>query len=158
MLYERWRQTAAARPGELALRDGASGRCWTFAQLADEAERHAAPEGLVHPQGQGPEFIFTVLAAWREKRVVWPLEPAPSLPLITPPPRHCTHLKSTSGTAGSPRLAPYWPPPYRAYEIHAALRTSANVKLTPDAIAEPMAVPSSTAPILMRSRFCCSQS
>jgi acyl-CoA synthetase (AMP-forming)/AMP-acid ligase II len=109
MLYERWRQTAAARPGELALRDGASGRCWTFAQLADEAERHAAPEGLVHPQGQGPEFIFTVLAAWREKRVVWPLEPAPSLPLITPPPRHCTHLKSTSGTAGSPRLAAFTP-------------------------------------------------
>ena len=107
MLYERWRQTAAARPGELALRDGFSGRRWTFAQLADEAERHAAPEGMVHPQGRGPEFIFTVLAAWREKRVVWPLEPGPSPPPVTPPPNHCTHLKSTSGTAASPRLAAF---------------------------------------------------
>jgi long-chain acyl-CoA synthetase len=109
MLYERWRQTAAARPGELALRDDSSGRRWTFAQLADEAERHAAPEGLVHPQGQGPEFIFTVLAAWREKRVVWPLEQGSSAPPITPPPPLCTHLKSTSGTAGWPRLAAFTP-------------------------------------------------
>jgi long-chain acyl-CoA synthetase len=109
MLYERWRQTAAARSGELALRDGSSGRRWTFAQLAEAAERYAAPEGVVHPQGQEPEFIFTVLAAWREKRVVWPLEPGPAPTLITPPPSHCLHLKSTSGTAGAPRLAAFTP-------------------------------------------------
>jgi acyl-CoA synthetase (AMP-forming)/AMP-acid ligase II len=109
MLYERWRQTAAAQAGELALRDASSGRRWTFAQLADQAERHPAPEGLVHPQGQGPEFIFTVLAAWREKRVIWPMEPGPSPHPITSPPSHCTHLKSTSGTAGLPRLAVFTP-------------------------------------------------
>jgi long-chain acyl-CoA synthetase len=107
MLYERWRQTAAARPGELALRDVSSGRRWTFAQLADEAERHAVPEGLVHPQGHGPEFILTVLAAWRGKRIVWPLEPGPVPSAIAPPPRQCTHLKSTSGTDGSPRVAAF---------------------------------------------------
>jgi long-chain acyl-CoA synthetase len=109
MLYERWRQTAAARPDELALRDVSSGRRWTFAQLADEAEQHRTPEGLVHPQGNGPEFILTLLAAWREERMVWPLEPGPLPPSITPPPCHCTHLKSTSGTGGEPRLAAFTP-------------------------------------------------
>jgi penicillin amidase len=39
--------------------------------------------------------------------------------------------------AGGPRLAPYWPPPYRAYEIYRALRasTDAHGRLSPDAIA-----------------------
>ena len=39
--------------------------------------------------------------------------------------------------AGRPRLAPYWPPPYRAYEIRRALRamTDAHGKLSPEAIA-----------------------
>ena len=38
--------------------------------------------------------------------------------------------------AGSPRLAPFWPPPYRAFEIGRALRKHAGPegKLTPDAI------------------------
>ena len=109
MLYERWRQMAAARAGELALRDGGSGRRWTFAQLADEADRRAAPDGLANPQGHGPEFVLTVLAAWRENRVVWPLEPGPAPPTVAPPPRPCAHLKSTSGTASDPRLVAFTP-------------------------------------------------
>jgi long-chain acyl-CoA synthetase len=109
MLYERWRHIAAARPRELALRDGSSGRRWTFAQLADEAHRRPAPEGLVHPQGCGPEFILTLLAAWREQRVVWPLEPGPAPPPMPGPPAHCAHLKSTSGTVGQPRVAAFTP-------------------------------------------------
>lgn len=42
-----------------------------------------------------------------------------------------------SDGAGSPRLAPYWPPPYRAYEIRRALAASADAhgKLTPQAVA-----------------------
>ena len=38
---------------------------------------------------------------------------------------------------GSPRLAPFWPPPYRAYEVRRALRASADAggKLSPDAVA-----------------------
>jgi len=33
MLYERWRQIASERHGEIALRDSASGRRWTFGEL-----------------------------------------------------------------------------------------------------------------------------
>jgi penicillin amidase len=38
---------------------------------------------------------------------------------------------------GSPRLAPFWPPPYRAYEIRRALTAAADAsgKLSPDALA-----------------------
>jgi len=107
MLYERWRQMAAARAGEMALRDVGSGRRWTFVQLAQEADRRIAPEGLAHPQGDGPEFILTVLAAWRENRVVWPLEPGPVPPAVTLPPPPCMHLKSTSGTVSDARLVAF---------------------------------------------------
>lgn len=42
-----------------------------------------------------------------------------------------------SDGAGSPRLAPYWQPPYRAFEVEHALRASADArgKLSPDAFA-----------------------
>ena len=42
-----------------------------------------------------------------------------------------------SDGAGSPRLAPFWPPPYRAFEIGRALRASADAhgKLSPAAFA-----------------------
>jgi penicillin amidase len=40
-----------------------------------------------------------------------------------------------SNGEGAPRLAPFWPPPYRAYEIHRDLAArSANAKLSPDAV------------------------
>jgi acyl-coenzyme A synthetase/AMP-(fatty) acid ligase len=107
MLYEQWRQTAAARPGEIALRDALSARRWTFAQLAAEAERQPAPGSVVHPQGNGPEFIFAVLNAWRHHSIVWPLEPGEIAPRVASPPRQCIHLKSTSGTAGVSRLAAF---------------------------------------------------
>jgi penicillin amidase len=42
-----------------------------------------------------------------------------------------------SDGSGSPRLAPYWQPPYRAFEIERALNASADAhgKLSPDALA-----------------------
>jgi acyl-CoA synthetase (AMP-forming)/AMP-acid ligase II len=109
VLYERWRQTAAARASEIALRDAASGRRWSFRQLADQAARLPPAADIVHPRGQGPEFIFALLAAWRDDRIVWPLEPGQSAPRIAPPPKHCRHLKNTSGTVGAPRVAAFTP-------------------------------------------------
>jgi penicillin amidase len=42
-----------------------------------------------------------------------------------------------SDGSGSPRLAPWWPPPYRAFEIERALAAAADAhgKLSPDALA-----------------------
>ena len=103
MLYERWRQVAAERGGEIALRDFASSRRWTFAELAAQGENWSvAGDGPVFPAGQSAEFIFDLLAAWREHRLVCPLEPGQTVPiLVVPPP--VLHLKTTSGTAGAAR-------------------------------------------------------
>ena len=44
MLYERWQKITRDRRREVALRDLASGRCWTFAQLERAAETPAPSE------------------------------------------------------------------------------------------------------------------
>jgi len=104
MLYERWRQIAQERGNELALRDQGSGQRWTFAELARHIERlprYDAP--IAHPQGQGAEFIFAVLQAWRDNAIACPLELEQSPPPVRTPPISCCHLKTTSATTGQPR-------------------------------------------------------
>jgi long-chain acyl-CoA synthetase len=104
MLYDRWRQTAQERGRELALRDLASGRQWSFAELAREIE--ALPSGdarMVYPQGHSAEVIFAVLHGWRSGALVCPLEPGQEPPRIPAPPLPCCHLKTTSATTGAPR-------------------------------------------------------
>lgn len=103
-LYERWRQVARERSGETALYDLVADRSWTFAELAREAERGPEPAGpLVHPRGQGADFVLTVLRAWRRGRVVCPLEPGQDPPPVPAPPRDTVHLKLTSATTGPAR-------------------------------------------------------
>ena len=115
MLYERWLEIAAERRNELALRDFASGRRWTFGELFAAGENWkgtpaAGPASLgaiVFPQGHSPEFIFNLLAAWRENKVVCPLETGQSPPEISRLPKNCVHLKSTSATTGAARLVAF---------------------------------------------------
>jgi acyl-CoA synthetase (AMP-forming)/AMP-acid ligase II len=104
MLYERWQKITRDRRHEVALRDLASGQCWTFAQLERAAETPAPgrPE-MICPQSHSPEFIFAVLRAWRSRAVVCPLEPHERPPSVPPPPPPCCHLKITSATTGAPR-------------------------------------------------------
>lgn len=108
MLYERWCQIAAAHRNDLALRDVASGRRWTFDELRAASE--ARPRGdaaFVFPQGHSPEFILDLLAAWRNGKVVCPLELGQSPPQVPLPPAPCVHLKTTSATTGAPRLVAF---------------------------------------------------
>ncbi len=114
MLYERWRSIAAKRREEFALRDIATGRCWTFGELfaAAEARDPATPDGdSVFPSGHTPEFIFDLLAAWRAGKVVCPLEPEQTKPAFASEISSlkseipgCVDLKLTSATTGKPRL------------------------------------------------------
>jgi len=108
MLYERWQKAAEARKNEVALRDLAFGRSWTFSQLQAEAEAAGAGEtGMVYPQGNSPEFILAVLRAWRRGAVVCPLD-AYQQPLeIAPPRRPCCHLKTTPASIGEPRVVAF---------------------------------------------------
>ena len=104
MLYERWQKVARDKRNEVALRDLASGRSWTFAQMDREAEAVLPDDPvMIFPQGHSPDFVFTVLRAWRQRRVVCLLESHhPSLSISTPPPP-CCHLKTTPATTGVPR-------------------------------------------------------
>lgn len=108
MLYEQWCRIAADRKGDMALRDLASGRRWTFGELHKAGEAHpCSGEGIVHPQGNSPEFLLALLGAWRMGKVVCPLEPDQTPPQVSRSPRGCGHLKLTSATSGPPRLVAF---------------------------------------------------
>ena len=109
MLYERWQKVVRERRNEIALRDLASGRCWTFAQLNDEAETPSPGNpAMIYPQGNSPEFIIAVLRAWRERIVVCPLEAHHQPLAVSPPPTMpCCHLKTTPASTGVPRAVAF---------------------------------------------------
>jgi acyl-coenzyme A synthetase/AMP-(fatty) acid ligase len=108
MLYERWQKVVRERRDEIALRDLASGRCWTFAQL-NAAVETSAPEhpAMIHPQGNSPEFILAVLRAWRAGSVVCPLEAHHQPLTVSPPLPPCCHLKTTPASRGVPRAVAF---------------------------------------------------
>jgi acyl-coenzyme A synthetase/AMP-(fatty) acid ligase len=108
MLYERWQKIAGERRNELALRDAASGRRWTFAELFVAGEAQAIGRaGTAFPRGHSPEFILGLLAAWRENKMVCPLESGQLPPEVSRPPKNCVHFKSTSATAGAARFVAF---------------------------------------------------
>ncbi|MGP8201676.1 MAG: class I adenylate-forming enzyme family protein [Limisphaerales bacterium] len=105
MLYERWHETVKARRNDLALRDLASNRRWTFAQLFAAGEVQPTDAGkIVCPQGHSPEFILSLLSAWRAGKIACPLESGQTPPDVVSPGEGCAHLKLTSGTTDTARL------------------------------------------------------
>ena len=108
MLYEHWQKVTQSRRNTVALRDLASGRSWTFAQLDRESETPLPDDApMVFPQGHSPEFIFAVLRAWRRGKVVCPLEPHHQPLAVPPPPAPCCHLKTTPASTGVPRAVAF---------------------------------------------------
>jgi long-chain acyl-CoA synthetase len=111
MLYECWQKVVRERRNEIALRDLASRRCWTFSQLDAETDSplpgHPA---VIYPEGNSPEFIIAVLRAWRAHIVVCPLE-AQHLPMaVVPPQKPCCHLKTTpASTSAVPHTVAFSP-------------------------------------------------
>lgn len=106
MLYERWRTVARETPGEIALRDLGSRQAWTFAELAAAVESTPEPAEaprLVFPTGNSPEFVLSVLRAWRFEQAICPLEAGQVQPHVAPPPAGISLLKTTSATTGVAR-------------------------------------------------------
>ncbi len=104
MLEERWRSVVALHPDELAVHDAASGTSWSFSQLAAAADALAEPSGPVaFPTGNTPQFLLTVLRAWRTGQALCPLETGQATPELAPLPPWVAHLKFTSGTTGLAR-------------------------------------------------------
>src|SRR5438552_860437 len=105
MLYDRWREIARRHSTGPALHDLSSGKRWTFAQLADEAERGASlREPVVFPQGRTADFVLEVLRGWRSGKIVCPLEESQTQPVFAELPKNCAHLKTTSATTGEPHF------------------------------------------------------
>lgn len=108
-LYELWRQTASHCGQTLALWDVPSGRRWTFAQLALDSESPPPPadNGVCHPAGMGPDFILTLLRAWRAGFITCPVEHNLKPTFERPLPEPCAHLKLTSATTGTARAVAF---------------------------------------------------
>src|ERR1041385_6862738 len=109
MLFDRWREIVSEFGHQFALSELATGRRWTFSQLADQAERHAGRPGLItYPHGHNADFILAVLQAWRSGQILCPLEAEQVRPLRTGPvPSGVVHLKTTSATTGASRLVAF---------------------------------------------------
>jgi long-chain acyl-CoA synthetase len=109
MLYERWRQIARSYSGEIALRDLASHRQWTFRELemaADLPNPEAAK--VAFPTGLSAEFVLNVLQAWRGGQIVCPVEADQQAPTVGAEiPADIIHLKMTSGTTAAPRFVAF---------------------------------------------------
>jgi long-chain acyl-CoA synthetase len=104
MLEHRWRSTVDRSPNSLAVHEVASGRSWTFRELAAAADALGTPsDPVLFPKGTGVSFLLTVLQAWRTGTPLCPLEPSQPVPTLPPLPPSIAHLKSTSGSTGSPR-------------------------------------------------------
>jgi long-chain acyl-CoA synthetase len=103
-LQQRWQQVVRAHADRPAVTLAADGRVLTFAELAAEAAGlpPAGPE--VTAQGKGLPFLLEVLRAWRDDAVLRPLDVgaltySPAEPYA---PEVC-HIKTTSGSTGTPR-------------------------------------------------------
>ena len=108
MLYERWRKISSELRNEFALHNFADGQRWTFGELFDAGEKlKNDAANTVFPRGHAPEFIFLLLAAWREDKLACPLEAGQLPPPIPAPPKNCVHLKSTSATGGAARFVAF---------------------------------------------------
>jgi long-chain acyl-CoA synthetase len=111
MLYDRWRKIQASSPNQIALSDLASGQQWTFAELARAAEERVSPAlPVAFPSGQSAQFVLEVLRAWRTGRVVCPLEPGQTPPVLPASlPAGIAHLKTTSASTERARLVAFTP-------------------------------------------------
>jgi long-chain acyl-CoA synthetase len=108
-LLDRWRETVRNFGNHVALSELASGRRWSFRELARAGEEHPSKPGVViYPQGHSAEFILEILQAWYCGQAVCPLEPGQQRPahaLLLP--LDIVHLKTTSATTGTPRLVAF---------------------------------------------------
>jgi acyl-CoA synthetase (AMP-forming)/AMP-acid ligase II len=109
MLFENWRRVVRDHPSRKALYDVPSARSWTFAELDFAAENYPTQSGRVaFPQGDSPNFIFSVLSAWKNDVPVCPLEIGQLQPIIQgdllP---DVVHVKTTSASTGTARLVAF---------------------------------------------------
>jgi acyl-coenzyme A synthetase/AMP-(fatty) acid ligase len=102
-LYEQWLNIAATRRGEMAVRDLASGREYSFEDLRVLAEKAPSCPPINHSIARGLDLIIDVLRSWRDGSVLIADDGSggarPSQWVVKP---GICHLKVTSGSTGTP--------------------------------------------------------
>jgi long-chain acyl-CoA synthetase len=109
MLYDSWCHIVKTRPDQFALWELATGRRWTFRQLARAGESQAGNgRPIAFPSGVSATFVLAVLRAWRAAQVVCPVEAGHEPPEVRGDlPPDVVHLKTTSASTGTPRLVAF---------------------------------------------------
>ena len=102
-LYELWCATAKRFATETAIFACGGERAWTFHELFTEAERETAPAKVIFPEGNGPQFLLSLLRAWRNGSVACPFDAGQSVPVLANLPGACAHVKTTSASSGGPK-------------------------------------------------------
>lgn len=102
-LYHQWLTVAAVCGTEIALRELASGREWSFAQLQELGAQAPASPPVLHSTARGFALVIDVLRAWRDGAVLVPDDGSGMVPPRAGFGREFCHLKVTSGSTGRPR-------------------------------------------------------
>ena len=108
VLYERWQTTVQRSAKEIALREpGRAGRVWTFGELDGHLANEPRATGPVVLKGRSVDFIVGTLRAWRDGQIAVPLEDDvifdPTAVGLSKAPPETAHVKTTSGSTGTPR-------------------------------------------------------
>ncbi|MGK0188846.1 MAG: long-chain acyl-CoA synthetase [Verrucomicrobiales bacterium] len=103
LLYDRWRKTADHGADRWALCEGA--QVWTFRQLQTALDALPTAQSPVVLQGRSALFILHTLQAWRDGQIAVPIEEGASAPVqLDTVAAEIVHVKTTSGSTGTPRL------------------------------------------------------
>ena len=98
-LYKIWQQQVAQNPQGTAVIDSASGESFSFAAIDA-----SLGEAQAYQQGMSVDFLRQTLAAWRDGQPSIPIENDAQRYLQTSEiPEGIAHVKTTSGSTGTPR-------------------------------------------------------
>lgn len=104
LLQQRWLEVARAHAGRVAVQWAGGTRQLTFAELQDAAAALPPAGAEVAAGGKGLPFLLEVLRAWRDDAVLRPLDSGTvAIPAVRPWPDSVCHVKTTSGSTGTPR-------------------------------------------------------
>ena len=101
-LFERWEIVAAQNnPSAIVLRD--PGNAWSFSDLRKLLAGRPRATVPVVVRGNGVDFILGTLTAWRDRQPLVPVESNDAAPALADLPDWVAHVKTTSGSTGTPR-------------------------------------------------------
>jgi acyl-coenzyme A synthetase/AMP-(fatty) acid ligase len=105
MLYDLWRQVVAECSSDRAVFDSETNRWLSFSELDVQAGKvSTGSDRIVFGSGNNVSFLLQVVAAWRDGKVLCPLDSNFPVGIQFSIPSEVVHLKTTSATTGLPKF------------------------------------------------------